>query len=452
MKKLALVALALVLTSLVSASSFLVVPTVQAQRPGPVDQPARGLIYRDLIPAAAGPCKGGYQVATAASGGMKVQCTHGPDAAPASMKVSETAPAVARRTAASAAQCDGDGVSGKRVQVIYARASDVPDRYADFQASIQQWAAEADAVFNNSALKTGGSRHVRFVQDAACNPVVENALLTPTGDDSFGNSNNELWYLGFNRTDRDYLIFMDAHAYCGIASFEYDDSPDVYNRNNLAPHYARVDAGCWSGVIAAHELTHNFGGVQMSAPNSDGATHCNDGYDNMCDHSGHYVDHPCADPAGDAELDCNEDDYFHTNPSPTSYLGTHWNVANSEFLIAPQTARVSSTQTGNLKGKRFIPADSFKQGSTVYVVAHVVDGKGANLANATVDLSVDRPDGSERCAISTTTDGNGNARGSCKLPRNAPKGTWRARVDGFAASGYQIDMSSSDADHPFIVQ
>nr|HMN30431.1 Ig-like domain-containing protein [Caldilineaceae bacterium] len=35
-------------------------------------------------------------------------------------------------------------------------------------------------------------------------------------------------------------------------------------------------------------------------------------------------------------LDCNHDDYFHTNPPAESYLATHWNVADSEFLLADE--------------------------------------------------------------------------------------------------------------------
>lgn len=234
----------------------------------------------------------------------------------------------------TAGVCDGDGDSGMRVQVLYAHQSDVASQLAAYQASFQAWLQEADNDFNVSAQQTGGTRHIRFVHDASCVPSILEVTLSVTGTQSFGQSINELYYLGFSRTDRDYVIFTDAHVYCGISGMEIDDQPGPANRNNLAPHFARIDSGCWSGVIFAHELMHNLGGVQFTAPHSDGNYHCNDGYDNMCDHSGHLIQYPCPDAAGDSWFDCNHDDYYFAGTPPAgSYLSTHWNAANSVFLI-----------------------------------------------------------------------------------------------------------------------
>jgi hypothetical protein len=130
------------------------------------------------------------------------------------------------------------------------------------------------------------------------------------------------------------MVFVDAQVYCGISSMEYDDSPGATNYSNLGPSYARIDRGCWSGEIAAHELMHTLGGVQMTAPNSDGNSHCNDGNDNMCNHSGHPVQPVCTTNTS-AALDCNHNDYYNAKPPTGSYLATHWNVANSQFLIVP---------------------------------------------------------------------------------------------------------------------
>ena len=49
--------------------------------------------------------------------------------------------------------------------------------------------------------------------------------------------------------------------------------------------------------------------------------------------------YPCA-KSYERLLDCNHDDYFSTSPSPDSWLGQHWNVADSSFLTSEGPASV----------------------------------------------------------------------------------------------------------------
>jgi hypothetical protein len=51
----------------------------------------------------------------------------------------------------------------------------------------------------------------------------------------------------------------------------------------------------------------------------------------------------CNDQAHNDLLDCNHDDYYSTNPPANSYLATHWNAANSKFLINPGTPPADTT-------------------------------------------------------------------------------------------------------------
>lgn len=306
----------------------------------PPNRPERGLIYDGLERATDRVCQGGFRVKNTRL------CTHGPDPAPAGVNVHEsTAPIESfAGTTSSLAICDGDGSSGLRTQVIYVRASDKPDRYSTYLASFRQWAAEASAIYNASAAETGGVRHIRFVHDASCNILVKNVKLSSTGDDHFGNTVNELEALGYNRTDRKYMIFVDARVLCGIGSMFVDDQPGAANWNNSGSSYSRIDEGCWQGFVAAHEHMHNMGGVQDSAPHSSPYGHCTDEYDVMC-----YVDGPgvtmtisCSDTAHENRFDCRHDDYFHTNPPAGSYLATHWNTANNLFLIGNPDTKITS--------------------------------------------------------------------------------------------------------------
>jgi hypothetical protein len=264
-------------------------------------------------------------------------CTHGPDDPPAGAAEEPDQP----RTPAPVV-CVGNGVDGKRVQVMYVRMANTADRYAAWVDAIRGWAAGVDEIFDRSARVTGGRRHIRFVTNANCQIDVLNVVLPAGTGETFTGMIGALRARGYDSPDRKYLLFVDADVYCGIGTAIGDSSPGPENRNNERTGYARVDNPCWGSDTAAHELTHTLGGVQHSAPNASGGWHCTDEYDLMCySDPPHYpaMAYPCPLAHG-LSLDCNNDDYYHTDPPPDSYLANHWNVANSAFLTTEQPPNV----------------------------------------------------------------------------------------------------------------
>jgi len=277
-------------------------------------------------------------------------CTHGPDPAPPGVdhtlawpaRSSEPELQPTEAAAGSAVPCIGDGVSGKRVQAVYAHPADRPNRSAQVVPQIRTWAAETDAVIDRSAQARGARRHVRWVTTPDCTLDVKVVTLTAQGDDNIANTIAELRARGYARSDRKYLVWMDSTVLCGIASYYIDDRPTKDNANNStnAPAtVARVDSGCWGlagrgGSVEAHELVHGLGGVQPTAPNATTLGHCKDEFDRMCyaDGSPGWVQWSRCDPSHEVLLDCGSDDYFHPSPPAGSYLATHWNTANSDLL------------------------------------------------------------------------------------------------------------------------
>ena len=346
--------------------------SADAGRQLPDNDHARGLVFDGLLPGGS-ECPGGFKVDIPGN----TICTHGPDAGPPGLDVrfppgldglsnpnGVPAPAAAdghdhvhadgsihkheapgdlggEATSASSTggvPLIGDGVSGNRVQAVYAVASDQPDRFNEIAPLIAGWAAHMDAMMNQSAALTGGERHIRFVTDPSGALNIQKVILPADGDDSFSKTINAMKAAGYDQSSRKYLIWMDAAIYCGIASIYNDDRPGQENYNNgRFAQYSRVDSGCWghSNSVELHEIVHNIGGVQQSAPNSTPGYHCTDEYDRMCyrDSSSVQMTYVCANSM-EAYLDCGNDDYFHTSPPPNSYLADHWNVADSSFLEA----------------------------------------------------------------------------------------------------------------------
>ncbi|MEW6152362.1 MAG: DUF4214 domain-containing protein [Actinomycetota bacterium] len=320
---------------------------------GPANERARGLVFDGLRPSLPDEaCKGAFELRLASG---ETSCTHGPDPAPVDIDVREPAPvpSVSAETAAlSTMACQGDGVTGKRVQLVYARPSNNSDRYSSFVANIRLWAAQMDDMVNLSAAQTGGVRHIRFVHDSSCVPTVLNVTLSSAGDDTFTNTINELRALGHNRSDRKYMVWMDSNVYCGIAQVYNDDRPGQDNPNNgisqVPGMVARVDRACWGSAnsVELHELVHTLGSVQPTAPNATANGHCTDEYDRLCytDAVGVQMRYLCPS-SNEVRLDCNNDDYFSTAPVPGTWLATHWNTANSAFLTSSSGQVPSPTTT-----------------------------------------------------------------------------------------------------------
>lgn len=396
--------------ALVAAALALVASTTTAEADdAPAGDRARGLEWAGLAKDGNGACPGGFRVAGAAD---RAACTHGPDPAPPGVDVTRHRPTdelVAATNQGSVAAsgstvpCYGDGTSGKRVQAVYAYADDVPDRSATVVDLIAGWAGTVDGIFKDSAAKTGGIRHVRWVTGTGCRMSVIVVRLAASGDDTFSSTVSELQAAGLNRTDRKYLVWVDANIYCGISQFRSDDSPGTANANEGGPSYARTDTGCWGfqNSVEAHELMHMLGGVQHSAPHSTGAGHCTDEQDRMCytDSQSTVVTYPCA-WQHERLFDCGDDDYFHTSPPSGSYLASRWNSATSSFLeraepsgttdpVPPPSTTSTSTTTwsGSTNGKTTSASYAVSTGTgTVDTVLSFTKAK-------TLTLSVKRADG-----------------------------------------------------------
>ncbi len=239
--------------------------------------------------------------------------------------------------------CWGNGSSGNRVQAVYAYTG--TDRSATYVPLIRKWAAEADVTVRVSAQQSGGRRHVNWVHTSSCILTVLKVKLSSSAASSFSRTITEMGAKGLKRTDRRYLVWFDANRYCGIGTVYADDRTSSANRNNGYPNgpaaWSRIDRQCWGLAsqqwhsVEAHELMHNLGAVQYSAPHSTRAGHCYDEYDVMCYDDGgsrSTMKKLCPGASDESWLDCRKDDYFNVKPKAGSYLATHWNVARSRFL------------------------------------------------------------------------------------------------------------------------
>ena len=238
--------------------------------------------------------------------------------------------------------CYGDGVTGKRVQVVYAVSSDKTDRFTSVADLIRGYAWNTDQAFQNSAARDGGIRHVRWVTNSSCQLEVAHVVLSPTGDDSIANTRTELRNLGYTRTDRKYLVFADAGVYCGISYVVGDDRPDATNPANTGGTVSRVDSSCWAAPLRCRHRARartGRGPADRAARERQLALHRRVRPALLRRRVRGAATYLCAS-SQEPLLDCNGDDYFNVAPVAGSWLSTHWNLASSAFLESVEPAVV----------------------------------------------------------------------------------------------------------------
>jgi hypothetical protein len=262
----------------------------------------------------------------------------------------------------------------RQIKVVYAYASGELDRSAEWSYALQ---ADVSNIEQYLALQTGGRRALRFDMGTQCGPqyldvqVVE--LSQPRAyyrDDPshFNRLAHEVGTaIGPGPGARDVFILADKltdDPVWGIAEVIGDDSPDSGNESNTGGQTAIMwtrpstlpdPTDWWQPTVMLHEITHNLGGVQQSAPHKTVGWHCWDGEDVMCyddDSSGSqfYTEAVCplAASAIPQTYDCGHDDYFNPDPAEGTYLDTHWNVYRSAFMGA-------CTQLGTACGDSIVP-------------------------------------------------------------------------------------------------
>jgi hypothetical protein len=273
--------------------------------------------------------------------------TDGTEQLPDHLRTPSTTAAAPRSTV-----CDGDGTSGKRVQALYVRGNGQADRYSQFVAQFQTFTSQIDDAFVEAASRLGGGvRRLRYVTDTSCRATVANVTIAQGDMATVDTITNAIKAQGYNRADRKYIVWYDKDG-CGLAFGNGgNDSPGAGNPYNAGPHYATVGTGCWSWQATGHELLHTLGAVQGSAPHATPYGHCWDDEDIMCYDDGGIPNPPgglvkVCPGAPENQIDCLGDDYFNTSPPSGSYLATHWNVANSAYLITTGTANPAGAITG----------------------------------------------------------------------------------------------------------
>ena len=248
--------------------------------------------------------------------------------------------------------------SQHQIKVVYAYASGQQDRSRQWSDALQ---ANVSNIEQYLAVQTGGTRALRFDMGTECGPqyVDVQVVALPHAREYYRDdptsfirlASDVAGALGPLAGPRNVFVLADKltdDPVWGIAQVTDDDRPDSGNDANIGgltaimwtnPSTQPDPSDPWQPTVMLHEITHNLGGVQQSAPHHTSNWHCTDGEDVMCYEDGSpeaalYDDTICplSSAAVPQTYDCGHDDYFNPTPAPGTYLDTHWNVYRSAFM------------------------------------------------------------------------------------------------------------------------
>jgi hypothetical protein len=294
--------------------------------------------------------------------------------------------------------CGGTGTDGVRVQAMYVRETGMPDRYSSVTPVLLNELRYIDDVFAVSSMQTGGGRRVRWVTDGSCNINILNVVL-PNGSISgdFNRMEAALRDAGYLKTQRKYLAFADVvntvgGGTCGQGTVLADHKATDNLNDGRYAQLARVDSPCWVtsseyNSISLHELLHTLGAAQPTSPNGTQGFHCTDLHEVMCYNDGWATPREVCPASNQFDIDCNNDDYFHTNPAAGSYLRDNWNVANSPALAVvpalpqPPTMSVTASTTSPSAGDTVTLQAAVAAGTTVKWTTNTPECENTNSAS-----------------------------------------------------------------------
>jgi hypothetical protein len=316
----------------------------------------------------------------------------------------------------------------RQIKVVYAYASGQQDRSAQWSDALQ---ADVSNIEQYLAVQSGASRALRFDMGTECGPqYVDVTVVALPGSRAYYRDDPRNFdrladdvanALGPLPGPRDVFVLADKltdASVWGIAQVINDDSPGSGNESNMGgltaimwtnPSTQPDPSDWWQPTVMLHELTHNLGGVQQSAPHRTTGWHCIDGEDVMCypddsPEAVNYDDTVCQFDGGaiPQTYDCGHDDYYNPAPAAGSYLDTHWNVYRSAFMAecgqlgmacghgvvpaAPLNTAPPTVAGGTQVGTRLVAgAGSWLNAPASYALRwqRATDAGWANIAGAT---------------------------------------------------------------------